>query len=81
VGIPAQLSTHLVSAMGEAFDMMIGKPVEFQTSGPELPAGWRAHVAASVAFAGIAMAACAFTAPRTVPGPLLEVCSASIPPR
>ncbi len=50
--IPDLLTTTLVSSMGEAFEMMIGKTVDFQTDGPALPAGWRAHVAASIAFAG-----------------------------
>lgn len=50
--IPEILTTTLVASMGEAFDMMIGKSVAHHGDGPELPAGWRAHVAASIAFAG-----------------------------
>lgn len=52
MAIPEILTTTLVASMDEAFAMMIGRSVEYQIDGPELPAGWRAHVAASIAFAG-----------------------------
>lgn len=50
--IPSQLTDHLVSATVEAFEMMIGHPVELQPRGPQPPDGWSSHVAATVAFGG-----------------------------
>lgn len=50
--ITAQLTAHIVTATVEAFEMMVGHPVELQTQGPEAPADWPSHVAATVAFGG-----------------------------
>lgn len=50
--IPAQLATHLVSSTIEAFEMMIGHPVELQPDGPTSTSQWSSHVAATVAFGG-----------------------------
>jgi chemotaxis protein CheX len=50
--IPALLATHLVTATVEAFEMMIGCNIEPRPKGPEPPAHWSSHVAASVAFGG-----------------------------
>ncbi len=50
--IPQQLTTHLVTATLEAFEMMVGHPVELQPVEPEPPTHWTTHVAATVAFGG-----------------------------
>jgi len=46
------LTSTLVASTVEAFEMMIGRSVELQPSGPEPPANWTRHVAATVAFGG-----------------------------
>lgn len=51
--MPPLLTTSLVSAVGEVFEMMIGKSVEALEPDTRQPrTAWPAHVAAAVSFAG-----------------------------
>ncbi len=51
--MPPLLTDHLVSAVSEVFDMMIGHTVEKQPFEPGPPqTSWPSHVAAAVSFAG-----------------------------
>lgn len=52
MAIPELLTSNLLTSTSEAFEMMIGQPVEQLPQGLEPPAGWTVHVAASVSFGG-----------------------------